>query len=316
MRSAQLSEWTGSIDAQLSRKIGFIGFGELAQTFTAGLAPMDRSRVVVYDVKFEEGDSSCLKAARELDIRVASDIPNLLEGVDLVFSAVTAENSAVVAAEVGAIAHEGMLFIDLNSVSPGQKRQSASCFKSADRYVDLAVMAPVQPLGLGTPCLASGPAAREAYAILSAIGMNVSVVDEIVGNAAVIKMIRSVMVKGLESLTYECLASAHVAGVLPQIVDSLDKSFPAMNWRSAAAYNISRMLDHGVRRAAEMREAAKTVAELGLDPVASLATAKHQQRLGELERPGNFGPGLEEMLELITGGICKGIEQQSLAIAR
>lgn len=301
-----------SASVQSFREIGFIGFGELAQTFTAGLGGVDRARVAAFDIKFDQAGSDCLKAARALGVRIASDIDSLLAGAHLVFSAVTAENSGTVAAAVGPVAHEGMLFIDLNSVSPGRKRQSASCFKSVDSYVDLAVMAPVQPLGLGTPCLVSGPSAREAHAALSAIGMNVCVVDEIVGNAAVIKMIRSVMVKGLESLTYECLASAHVAGVLPQVLDSLDKSFPAMKWRSAAAYNISRMLDHGIRRAAEMREAAKTVAELGLDPVASLATVEHQQRLGELHEPGDLGLGLEGMLELIMRRHLQRIEQRPL----
>ncbi|MNU09296.1 hypothetical protein D3C72_2557780 [compost metagenome] len=61
------------------------------------------------------------------------------------------------------------------------------------------------------------------------------------------------------------------------------------------------MLDHGVRRAAEMREVAKTVAELGVNPVASLAAATHQRHLGELGQPGKLGLGLEGMLELIIG---------------
>ncbi len=64
------------------------------------------------------------------------------------------------------------------------------------------------------------------------------------------------------------------------ILQSLDKSYPAFHWADKAVYN---MMVHGHRRAAEMHEVAKTVEELGLAGEMSQATAKWQQRIGDLE---------------------------------
>ena len=59
-------------------------------------------------------------------------------------------------------------------------------------------------------------------------------------------------------------------------------SYPGFNWRKQAAYALERVLTHGIRRAAEMREVANTVSEAGLAPGMSSATVAWQQRLGNL----------------------------------
>jgi 3-hydroxyisobutyrate dehydrogenase-like beta-hydroxyacid dehydrogenase len=103
--------------------------------------------------------------------------------------------------------------------------------------------------------------------------------------AAAIKMIRSVMVKGLEALSFECFVAAHRAGVTEQIFASFGESFPGLDWPAQVQYNLERMDRHGIRRAAEMREVAKTLEELGLEPAVTRGTITQQQRMGDLELP-------------------------------
>ena len=78
-------------------------------------------------------------------------------------------------------------YVDINSVSPNRKRRAAEIVGGRARFVGMAVMARVHPLRHKTPALVSGPAA---------------------GDAAAIKMVRSLMIKGLSALTQECFLAA------------------------------------------------------------------------------------------------------------
>lgn len=274
--------------------VAFIGFGELGQAFASGLAAQGVGSAA-WDIDFRKRDSACRAAAERLGVRAASSLADALGGAEIVISAVTASQSSTVAGEAAPLLDIRQLYVDLNSVSPDRKRESAALMPGG-RYVDLAVMAPVHPKGLKTSCLAAGPDAEAAIAALSALGMDVAHAGPNIGDAAVIKMIRSVMIKGLEALTYECFSAAHAAGVLPQILDSLSKSFSGMEWRKAGAYNVSRMLDHGVRRAAELREVAATLEALGTPPHVTLGAAEHQHRIGGLG-PWDGENSLETILD-------------------
>ena len=132
----------------------------------------------------------------------------------------------------------------------------------------------------GSPCRCclSGPAAEDAQRALAGAGFtNVRVVGDDVGKASAIKMIRSVMVKGIEALTDEMMLAAEAAGVADEVLASLDASEKASAWAQKAAYNRERMATHGLRRAAEMEESAKTLSALGVEPVMTRGTVQRQR---------------------------------------
>ena len=66
------------------------------------------------------------------------------------------------------------------------------------------------------------------------------------------------------------------------MLDSLDDTYPGFDWKSRSAYMLERVMTHGVRRAAEMREVALTVDLLGLKGEMSRASVGWQQTIGEL----------------------------------
>jgi hypothetical protein len=71
-------------------------------------------------------------------------------------------------------------------------------------------------------------------------------------------------------------------GAEQQVLDSLAATYPGMGWDGALPdYLISRVAEHGKRRAAEMREAAQAVADAGLEPFTALATAQRQDWLAQ-----------------------------------
>ena len=263
-------------------RLCFIGFGEAGQAFASGLREAGVETIAAWDILFpEEGGRKLKEAGERIGVRLASSAADAARGCDIVVSAVTAASSLIAAQSVKPHL-AGQFFLDINSVSPGRKQETARELDGAARYVDLAVMAPVHPARHQTPVLLAGPHAEAIAPILKDLAMKASVAGPEIGAAAAIKMVRSVMVKGMEALTYECFVAAARAGVEEQVIASLAKSFPGLDWPKTIAYNLERMASHGTRRAAEMEEVADTLRELGLEPLMATATVQRQRQMGAL----------------------------------
>ena len=140
--------------------------------------------------------------------------------------------------------------------------------------------------------------------MLAALGMRVTVAGAEIGAAAAIKMVRSVMIKGIEALTLECFLAAARAGVVDEVAASLKNNYPGLDWSKVVPYNLERMASHGERRAAEMEEVADTLRELGVEPLMTAATVKRQREMGEIgTQPavrGTLSKGRAEILNAIS----------------
>jgi 3-hydroxyisobutyrate dehydrogenase-like beta-hydroxyacid dehydrogenase len=144
------------------------------------------------------------------------------------------------------------------------------------------VLAPIHPARHQTPMLLAGAAAAAAAPTLAALDMRVSIAGTEIGAAAAIKMVRSVMIKGIEALTLECFLAAARAGVIDEVANSMKNNYPGIDWAKVVPYNLERMASHGERRAAEMEEVADTLRELGIEPLMTTATVKRQREMGQI----------------------------------
>lgn len=268
--------------------IAMIGFGEAGEAFAAGWGPRLAARIRAFDIKLLQGAGADLRARAEARGVACHDSPaGALAGAGVAFCLVTADQALTAAEACAPHLPPGLIWLDGNSCAPGTKRRAAAVIGAAGgRYVDMAIMAPVHPRLHRTPVLLAGPQARAAEAELAGLGMDRTVAGDRVGDASSIKMLRSVMVKGFEALTAECLLAARQAGVEAAVLASLQASDPGWNWRDRGAYNLERMLAHGARRAAEMREVALTLRELGLPDRMAMATADWQAQIAALALPG------------------------------
>ncbi len=285
--------------------IALIGFGEAAQALAAGWGTSRAVRLAAYDIKTERPATHDAMVERMTQAGVAgSTTPrDAVAGAAIVFSLVTADQALAAARAAAPHLAAGALWLDCNSCAPGTKRQAAQAVEEAGgHYVDVAVMAPIHPKLHRTPMLVSGPAAAVAKARMDALGMDVRLVGDEVGRASAIKMLRSVMVKGIEAISAECLLAARRAGVEGEVLASLQASDPQWDWRARSAYQLERMMVHGERRAAEMREVAKTLHDLGLPARLSEAVADWQQEIGELHLTGAAGD-LEAQIDRIDAAI-------------
>ncbi|MSO68350.1 MAG: NAD(P)-dependent oxidoreductase [Pseudolabrys sp.] len=262
-------------------RVSFIGFGEAGQAIASGLREAGIERISAWDILFPVPAGEQLMAAGEkIGVRLANSAADAVTGTDLIISAVTPASSVEAARSVAAHLAGNPYYLDINSVSPGRKQETAKLLGEKARYVDVAVIAPIHPLRHKTPLLIAGPHAEGISPLLRELDMQLSVVGANTGHAAAIKMIRSVMIKGIEALTLECFLAAARAGVLDEVTGSLKNNYPSLDWTKIAEYNLERMASHGERRAAEMEESAATLREFGLDPLMVDATVKRQREMG------------------------------------
>jgi len=273
-------------------RIGIIGYGEVGNTFGRGLlGKAGVESIAAYDLKFADAASgSAARALASQDgIRAVSTMAELCEASDLLISAVTASNTLAVAEEAARHGRRGITFLDLNSASPGTKQRAAAALaRSGVDYVEAGVMTSVPPYGIRVPMLLGGESAQSLAATLTGWGMDARVVSSELGIASAIKMSRSIMIKGLEALVIESYTTARKYGVEDHVIPTLTETFPQIDWQAQGAYFFSRVVQHGKRRAEEMRESAVMVSEAGFEPLMASAISDKQAWVAQLARDGVF----------------------------
>lgn len=277
--------------------IGFLGFGEAGSLIAAGLHESGVCGLVAYDCNFRNAElgERIRTRAKQADTRLVESSRDLASEADLIFSLVTATSANDAARQTAPFLTSSHIYCDCNSVSPATKGEVAGIIESSgSAFVEASIMAPVFPQRHRVPILLNGRHAGDLARKLSPLGMNVSVMHGEPGAAAAVKLCRSIVVKGLEALMVECTVASRHFGCEKAVFDSLSETFPGMDWHKLAESMPERVMQHGTRRAAEMREAASMQRDAGLTPFMSLASAEVQdwrERLGvtgSLESAADF----------------------------
>jgi 3-hydroxyisobutyrate dehydrogenase-like beta-hydroxyacid dehydrogenase len=264
----------------MSLNIAFIGFGEVGQSFARQLEQRPEVKTAVYDLKF--GDSELgpplVGIAETIGARASSNTGDACRGADIVISAVTADQAEAAAFAAAPHLEPGQIYVDLNSVSPTTKRRVAAAVRPSDaHFVEFAVMSPVEGLGIASPILAGGAKAVALAERLNPLGMKITPVSAEIGVASATKLCRSIVIKGMEALMVDLGLAGEQAGVLPAVLASLTASYPGMDWAELVRVMPKRVTRHGIRRAAEMREAARMLEELGFSGALSEAIAARHE---------------------------------------
>jgi 3-hydroxyisobutyrate dehydrogenase-like beta-hydroxyacid dehydrogenase len=277
-------------DGEIS-SAALIGYGEVGKILTRALRERGVANVAAYDTLLDD-PKRCgeMKKTAERDSVTLADSPRaLLADAQLVISAVTPSETLAAAREAAPFIRRGTFYLDLNSASPKTKTACGACIDAAGgRYVEAGVMTSVSPHGIRVPMLIGGASASALQPLLAALGFQARAVSDRLGVASAIKMCRSIVIKGLEAIMIESLVCARRHGVEIDVLESLIETFPGLEWEKHATYFWSRVVQHGQRRAEEMREAAATVAEAGFDPFMAAAIADRQQWVADFARRGMF----------------------------
>ena len=267
---------------RMIRTVGLIGYGEVGRIFAEDFRARGLD-VYAYDCKTGAAAAPLRSHAAQHRVALLDSHAAVAAGADLVISAVTASQAVPVAHALAGAIRRGRFVLDVNSASPGAKRDAASIIDgSGGRYVEGAMMTSVAPLRTKVPLLLGGPHADDASGVLESIGFTPTVVSSELGVASATKMVRSVMIKGLEATVIESFTAARSFGVEDELLESLAETFPGIDWEKQASYFFQRVILHGRRRAEEVREVAQTVREAGLHPWSSEGTASRQDWVADL----------------------------------
>ncbi len=194
-------------------------------------------------------------------------------GADLVLGVTAAADATAALTQALDAIPRRTVYAGLATGSPGLQRSLAAIAAAAGLgFTDVALMSPVPGTGLRTPALASGPSARAFIACMGPLGMPVEYAGDEPGMAATRKLLRSVVIKGLTALVVESMQAAEAAGLAKETWDNI------VGQLSAADEGLIRRLvsgtgRHAARRVHEMEAAAELLAELGVEPLMTNATA-------------------------------------------
>jgi 3-hydroxyisobutyrate dehydrogenase-like beta-hydroxyacid dehydrogenase len=269
-----------------SLSIGFLGFGEVGQRFAADLrAAHGELELTTFDLLLHQaaaGEGMRRHAAAHR-VELATDAGMLAQANTLIFSAVTADQTLAAARALAARPLADAWVIDVNSAAPQTKIECAALVAAAGgRYVEVAVMTSVPPHGMRVPMLLGGPHAAQAGPLLRELGFVAEVVSSELGIASAIKLCRSVIIKGLESLVIESFTAARSLGVEQQVLASLRETYPQFDWEKQGDYLFSRVIQHGKRRAEEMRASARMIDSTGIGGTMASAIAARQDSIARL----------------------------------
>lgn len=280
-----------SADALSRLHIALVGYGEVGRILGCALRTHRIASLSTFDRLFDDParQEAIRQRARDDGVEPRATTAMAVADADLVICAVTADQTSAAARSVAAALRRGAFYVDVNSASPRTKCDCAALIEAAGgRYVEMAVMTSVPPYGIRVPMLSGGPHAAAAAPLLATLGFRVEPASDRLGVASAIKMCRSVIIKGMEAIVIESFVAARRYGVERQVLASLAETFPGLDWEKSGDYFFQRVVAHGRRRAEEMREAAATVREAGLEPLMAGAIADRQAWVAALAEAGVF----------------------------
>jgi 3-hydroxyisobutyrate dehydrogenase-like beta-hydroxyacid dehydrogenase len=255
----------------------FIGFGEAGSNVSEGLLGAGIERIKTYDLLFDNPDERerMLARAAKIGVEAADTIEDAVSGVDIVFSTVTCSACLDVATEAAKHLNPQQYYLDFNSISPGKKRKVRDLIKpSGAHFVEGSVMANVPGNAHRVPMFIGGDGGEAFVQMVKPYGMDVTFIQEEVGQASACKMVRSVMMKGIEALYLECMQAARHFDIEDEVLDSVVESMKGRDWREKCDFNMPRTVIHAARRSDEMYNVAETLREIGHEPRMSTACAE------------------------------------------
>lgn len=293
-------------------RIGFLGFGEVGQRFAADLRAAHAGlELATFDLLLYQaaaGDAMRRHATTQR-VELTADAGTLASTRTLLFSAVTADQTLEAVRALAARPLENAWVVDVNSAAPATKIACAKLVEAAGgRYVEAAVMTSVPPHGIRVPMLLGGAHALQAERQLRELGFVAETVSAELGVASAIKLCRSVIIKGMESLVVESFTAARSLGVEQQVLASLRETYPQFDWEQQGDYLFSRMIQHGRRRSEEMRASAQMIDSTGVGGIMALAAAHRQAGVAALRDakafadPANLKSWRERADEILAGG--------------
>ncbi|MDQ6835049.1 MAG: NAD(P)-binding domain-containing protein [Actinomycetota bacterium] len=288
--------------------IAFLGFGELGTSLAGGLARSGRHVLRAYARSHANPTPAIEQRLRSAGTELCTTLAAAVEGADAILAAVPGSASVALAALCAPHVKHGALYVDFSSSAPEDKRRCELSLAVADAlYVDAAVLGTVAVSGPEVPILAAGPGAGELVAMVTSDGLRVTAIDAPTGQAALVKLLRSIYLKGRDALIVEMMLVTRRYGLEELVASSIGGPGETVAFSALAERVLRGVALHAERRAQELAVACELAERVGVEP--SLARAG-VQRLDDLARLG-LGQRLGDAEHLRGAAVLKAIDELS-----
>lgn len=308
-----------SIDPKV---IALLGFGEAGSNIARGLAaesgwrgaskPGDNAprRVIAIDTALDKDarGTALGKEARRLDVAISDHYTEALSEADLVICAVQGEYALDAAKAAAPLLKKGAHYLDLCTVTGKMADEDRAAIESGSgRYVDIAVMGGFFKSGIKAPMLVAGTGVEPVVAWMNANGFVTTYLGPKPGSASSVKMLRSVIMKGIEALAVESFVAAERQGILKEVMGCMG-DVDAVTFSGQLAMLAQTHVVHAERRWEEMGLVAQTLRETGVDPIMTTAIEKSHRRTVDAHIAPADGkvPPLDEALKLLSEKVVRG----------
>ena len=288
----------------MSRRWGLIGFGEAGRIIGGALAASGVDLKVFDRVLLDEARGTAVREAVTATGATPVDDLDALADRDVVLSLVTPATAVPAARGFAPHAQDGVLYVDLNSTAPDDELAVAAELPGV-RLVDGVMTGGGITLDAHRiPISLAGPEASLAAELLNAAGLNAQVVGTEIGSAAALKMLRSVVIKGMEGLWVEALLAARERGVVEPLLAMIEETLDRYSARDFATMLVTTHVAHAGRRQVEVRMSRDTVAGTGVPSLLSDGIVARYERdarglAAAGHEPGVVPPTLDAALEIL-----------------
>lgn len=272
-------------------RLGLVGFGEIGSIVGKGLREAGLSSVRCYDKAAFDGPYSQLiqsRAAAAGVVLVRSQ-EELAAAADVIVGFTPGSASVESAEAFARVLQRHHVYVDFASATPKVKFAVAANLKAGGASVGDGSILGNPSNGYAMPMLVSGPAAAAAVQALVPWGMRIDVAGDQLGLASGIKILRSVLFKGIEALFDEMILAARGYGMDEAVLASAFKTLDRNTWAEILMNVVPSGAIHARRRAEELEMAAETVENAGIEPIMARAGAARLRWKESLRLKEHFG---------------------------
>jgi 3-hydroxyisobutyrate dehydrogenase-like beta-hydroxyacid dehydrogenase len=287
-------------------RLGLLGFGEAAARLAGDFRNAGFSPLVAYSrsgAKAKPGDALHEKA-RALGVTLVKTPAALARQTDVILALTPGKAAVPALRRILRHLRPDHLYIDASSNSAKAMEQAAALVGDAARFVDASVMGPVDLMGLKVPFVASGPHAAEFRDRLTPHGMVINVVGKGPGDASAMKLIRSVLMKGLAMLLLDTMEAAHRRNILDAVIEDSSVTFNEIPFQKIIKRYVGGTAVHCERRVHEMKECLELLHDMGSTDRSTKATISMLREMVKMGMPQKFTREPDSILPVIEALIA------------
>ena len=252
--------------------IGFIGFGEVGKELSKGFRKYDVNRIYAYDPLLIGSDSEKLSEATEINYVEKAEIV-AKQTLSILFVAVPATKTVEAWSEISDVVANETVLVDLTTASSQEKNKVNEMMSDKGMtIIDAAILGALKVFQNEVPILASGEQTNKFIELGYQIGMNITKLNEKVGDATNFKFVRSIFTKGLSTLLFEVMASADQLNISEEIYESITSTMDKDDFGEIISRYIKSNVKHSQRREKEMKNVSEFLEYHHIEPVMTKAT--------------------------------------------